>query len=1095
LLAQTYYTGTLDRIVVRKSPISCSEVGLVNTTYPPASDFSVSLTSECKKSSIVLDLSMTVPQITSRAVDIGKGKVRFETAIPGGLTAKATYSIPAGWSTRLSLYYPPGDLAPSSGGTCVNTESKAGKNSGTWTETLTAPECQRNKEQYLNNAEAGGKFFVVNTQVSAYLLNDPEKSDAEGVSMQAHIELWYRADPPSKVTITSTTPAAGERQDPFGSFSFTAQAGVELLTGDPGQVALRLYEAEGTLVAESPTRPVERGSSSVSLRTSLSDIPELPERGPRNPVEYRLIAVLLDRNGRTLAQSDPVVFPVWCDLSIDQLEGVQVTQRPDHSIPLVAHKPTFVRAYAKLGDYRGDSLRDIELTVRGYRDGVELPGSPVRSVGDTDSAFPAPDRASGSLPSVLLPMDWTTAGAITVRAEINPPGERHFEEQDSANNQASLTLQFQDRPAFSIRTVRVCHPGEGGAQECASGMGGEAFLTLLNMFPVAWDGPNALDFDTLDTPPVVWSTPLATVAEWDRLLGFLELLYGSVVGDSGMPFSQLMAWLPVSARAPASGGGSMQGLSAPIWAGYSGRAFVVKDLEPQLEEVSIQVVIAHEAGHNFGLTHSDPPPACDTAEAELGEIGIRAFPYEFFEPHMKNLMVNCSRDQMWISPDQYMSIWESGFEPPVTAGPVQAKNYRASAEAESGECVLLQGTAQRETGSVALGSLQRVPCARPPAGGASGNHCLRFLDANDTLLSTWCFQVSFLIPGVPDPLDERTFVVKAPLPAGAQRLALMRGDQELASRSASANPPSVSFSAPLSGDRWTGGVHTLSWSGADVDGDSLTYTLLYSADNRATWLPLQIGMSESSLTLDPASIRGGKSVFFRVLAGDGFFTTVAEAGPLEVVQTPVAEVSQSTMDFLNVLPGAHSVQRVAIANRGDGPLTVQSAMAGGMFQVLTILPLRVPAGDSRWISVQFRPTAKGAAAETLVIATGDAAHPEFRVDLTGVGAAANTPELEVIPQTLDFGSVVKDQSASLTLRLRNRGPAPLTLSSISVEGSAFAAAPLETAIPLPAGAVQDFSVTFTPDALGAVSGNLTIISDDPKSPETKVPLKGSGVAK
>ena len=212
-------------------------------------------------------------------------------------------------------------------------------------------------------------------------------------------------------------------------------------------------------------------------------------------------------------------------------------------------------------------------------------------------------------------------------------------------------------------------------------------------------------------------------------------------------------------------------------------------------------------------------------------------------------------------------------------------------------------------------------------------------------------------------------MVKAPLPDATQRIALMRGDQELVSRMASANPPQVTFTTPQAGDQWNGGAQTLSWMHRP-HGDALTYTVQYSSDNRATWLPLKIGFSDTSLTLDPAQIRGGKYVFFRVLASDGFYTTTADAGPVEVAQTPSANVSPSSLDFLNLLPGTYAIQRVQIQNGGSGPLTVKSASAGGMFQVQDLLPMRVPAGDSRPISVQFRPTAAGAATGTLAIATG-----------------------------------------------------------------------------------------------------------------------------
>jgi hypothetical protein len=50
-------------------------------------------------------------------------------------------------------------------------------------------------------------------------------------------------------------------------------------------------------------------------------------------------------------------------------------------------------------------------------------------------------------------------------------------------------------------------------------------------------------------------------------------------------------------------------------------------------------------------------------------------------------------------------------------------------------------------------------------------------------------------------------------------------------------PPRVTIQAPMGGERWSG-AQTLRWSGDDPDHDTLTYSLLYSADGGATWRPL-----------------------------------------------------------------------------------------------------------------------------------------------------------------------------------------------------------------------------------------------------------------
>ena len=196
----------------------------------------------------------------------------------------------------------------------------------------------------------------------------------------------------------------------------------------------------------------------------------------------------------------------------------------------MANKPTVVRAYTLVGDYQKDEdLTDIEVSLHGYRDGVELPGSPLDEFNETDTAFHSVDRGSNGYPEFFLPIEWTAAGTITVRAQVNPQGPNHYEEKNTSNNEASLTLQFQETPVFSIRTLRVCQPGADGQKDCAKGMGGEAFFTLFNMLPAAWVGDNAVDYDIWDTEPLDWPRPLNTAEEWDRLIVALEATYNVAI--------------------------------------------------------------------------------------------------------------------------------------------------------------------------------------------------------------------------------------------------------------------------------------------------------------------------------------------------------------------------------------------------------------------------------------------------------------------------------------------------------------------------------------------------------------------------------------
>ena len=63
---------------------------------------------------------------------------------------------------------------------------------------------------------------------------------------------------------------------------------------------------------------------------------------------------------------------------------------------------------------------------------------------------------------------------------------------------------------------------------------------------------------------------------------------------------------------------------------------------------------------------------------------------------------------------------------------------------------------------------------------------------------------------------------------------------------------------------------TFTWAAADLDGDTLTYTVEYSADNGVTWKTLAINWNSTSLQVDVTKLRGSNQALIRVTASDGF---------------------------------------------------------------------------------------------------------------------------------------------------------------------------------------------------------------------------------
>ena len=150
--------------------------------------------------------------------------------------------------------------------------------------------------------------------------------------------------------------------------------------------------------------------------------------------------------------------------------------------------------------------------------------------------------------------------------------------------------------------------------------------------------------------------------------------------------------------------------------------------------------------------------------------------------------------------------------------------------------------------------------------------CLHF--SGGAAAADYCFtpQSSSLFP------NGLAFAFKLPWPDGTSRIALLHAGQEVASLSAASAPPALSILSPLAGDQWQG-TKTVRWTGTDPDGNSLVYSLLYSADNGATWMPLAVDLTDSSYDLDCSQIAGGNQVLLRVTASSGLSSASATVYP------------------------------------------------------------------------------------------------------------------------------------------------------------------------------------------------------------------------
>jgi len=105
-----------------------------------------------------------------------------------------------------------------------------------------------------------------------------------------------------------------------------------------------------------------------------------------------------------------------------------------------------------------------------------------------------------------------------------------------------------------------------------------------------------------------------------------------------------------------------------------------------------------------------------------------------------------------------------------------------------------------------------------------------------------------------------------------------------------------------------------------------------------------------------------------------------------------------------------------------------------------------------------------------------------------------TMTLAASSQSLVFGSVLVNQSNTLTVTITNTGSSVVTISGAAIAGTGFSIV-AQPAYPdvLAANAAAQYTVKFAPTSTGAASGSLTVASNATNSPTT-VLLSGTGVA-
>ncbi len=244
-----------------------------------------------------------------------------------------------------------------------------------------------------------------------------------------------------------------------------------------------------------------------------------------------------------------------------------------------------------------------------------------------------------------------------------------------------------------------------------------------------------------------------------------------------------------------------------------------------------------------------------------------------------------------------------------------------------------------------------------------------------------------------------------------------------------------------------------------------------------------------------------------------FQLATAEINPLSLAEAPAVSAPKAEPGFV-ITDGRSSVTLSSRVNTNNSLISVGGRfLRNGLLDVFVCVSDRYAAilkddgtqgdttsGDKIFTNNQIRafneqfaipgPRTIRVKAEAN---SGDGKRHASAIDFEPFVVTTQTPLIEVVPTSLEFGDVSVNQTKDLAVTIRNTGTIQLTVNSLMIDNARFTVVSPSAPFTLNAGATQTITVRFAPTATGQQRGTLTIASTDPASPTMPVTLAGNGV--
>ncbi len=567
------------------------------------------------------------------------------------------------------------------------------------------------------------------------------------------------------------------------------------------------------------------------------------------------------------------------------------------AVPLIEGKQTAVRISAAAEGATTNTVGPVYASMAARRSGVFLGrrtsgGLNVETtrVGTTDQLRERARDGAHLTWNFILPDDWER-GDVQFEVQINVSGATFRLPEcpgcDDYANTANVRVVFQRSGGVTLLPWRVVYNPTGVTVSDPT----RILPSIKSLWPVADERLLMSDF---------WGTLRSNTNNAQSILAALDA-NSSLAGIPVVEYTGQTSFVGVlpSTVSWVNNGGETIGGRGEI----RGEDFVA---------IRDGVAPAHELGHNIGMVgilggHDDG----------LMEDGIKGFDTYAVRaiPDRATIFMNTVNGDHWISRARYVEILDylrTHAEHRPANGLASASQASPDPEPPPGPRLLVAGVVS-STGGELTTVYQSVAKGRDSLP-TTGPYSIVVLDGSGNALVTREFS-----PQIAHSDGTDHFRVILPIVEGAVRIELRRGDTVLASRSASANAPTVHWTDPPEPRPLeTAGTRNVSWTAVDGDNDTLTYVLQYSQDGGTTWRTIDSDIPDLAYPLDMANLEGTDKGRFRVLASDGFHTAVDESDRVFPVPNKAPHVAIE-------VPVAPAPGRTALVATAGNPINLQGA--------------------------------------------------------------------------------------------------------------------------------------------------------------------------